>query len=110
MIRKIFNDFGKANKLPRSCVRVDEDFHYMHGKNGANDDRLKMEKQSWPNQSVFNAHDPDILPLNFTLSLTCEDTHIEGLKKCLFKDPFESRHKFFALQRNGRVGYPTDKD
>ena len=55
--------------------------NYIHGKNGANDNRLKMEKQSWPNRSVFNAHNPDTLPLNFTLSLTCEDTDIEGQKE-----------------------------
>ena len=32
MIREILNNYGKFNKLPRSCVRVNEDFHYMHGK------------------------------------------------------------------------------
>ena len=97
MIREILNNYGKSNKLPRSRVRVDEGFHYMRGKNGANDNRLKMEKQSWPNRSVFNARNPDTLPLNSTLTLTCEDTDAEGLKECLFKDPFESRHKFFAI-------------
>ena len=101
---------SRINKLPRSCVRVEEDFHHMSGKNGTNDDRLKIEKQSWPNRSVFNAHDPDTLPLNSTLTLTCEDTDIEELKECLFKDPFESRHKFFAIRRGGRAGYPTNKD
>ena len=32
MICEILNDYGKSNKLPRSCVRGNEGFHYMCGK------------------------------------------------------------------------------
>ena len=31
-IRKALNDYGKMNKLPRTVVCVDEDFHYMRGR------------------------------------------------------------------------------
>ena len=81
-IREILNDFGKLKKLPRSMMCVDEDFHYMRGKNGCNDDCLRNEKQSWPLRSIFNARDPKTPEVNPTLSLMCNDyDDVEILKK-----------------------------
>ena len=104
-IRNVLNDFGRMKRLPRSMVCVDEDFHYMRGKNGSNDDCLKKRKQSWPLRSIFDARDPTTPKLNCTLSLTCSDQDVEILKKCLFKDPFESRKEFIHLRENGRNGF-----
>ena len=86
-------------------VCVDEDFHYMRGKNGSNDDCLKNGKQSRPLRSIFDARDPMTPKLNCTLSLTCSDQDVEILKKCLFKDPFESRKEFINLREDGRNGF-----
>ena len=90
-IRNVLNDFGRMKRLPRSMVCVDEDFNYMRGKNGSNDDCLKNGKQSWPLRSNFNARDPMTPKLNCTLHLMCSDQDVEILKKCLFKDLFEPR-------------------
>ena len=40
VIQHLSDEYGKEKKLLRSAVRVDEDFHYMHGKYGCNDDSL----------------------------------------------------------------------
>ena len=82
----------------------------MCGKNRANDDYLRTEKQSWPKRSVLNARDTDTLPLNSTLSLSCENTEVEALKECLFKDPFESRSRFLNIPDGGKDGYHTNDD
>ena len=55
---------------------------------------------------MFNARDPNTLPLNSTLTLPCEDTDVEGLKECLFKDPFES---FFAYEEEEERDIPPIK-
>ena len=110
-IRNVLNDFGRMKRLPRNMVCVDEDFHYMRGKNGSNDNCLKNEKQSWRLRSIFDARDLMTPKLNCTLSLTCSDQHVEILKKCLFKDPFESRKEFIHLRENGRNGFShSNKD
>ena len=112
-IREILNDFGKLKKFPRSMMCVDKDFHYMRGENGCNDDCLRNEKQSWPLRSIFNARDPTTIELNPTLSLTCNDyDDVEIFKKCLFKDPFESRTEFLSLRERGRKGlfHPNEDD
>ena len=100
-IRKALNDCGRMNRLPRSAVCVDEDFHYMRGKNGANDDSLRNNLQSWPERSVFEAGDFTTPALNPTLSLMSRTVEIEKLKHCLLMDPFESRSKFMILRENG---------
>ena len=82
----------------------------MLGKNRANDDYLRTEKQSWPKRSVFNAHDTDTLPLNPTLSLSCGNTEVEAQKECLFKDPFESRLRFLNICDGGKDGCHTNDD
>ena len=56
-IRKALNDYRRMNKLSRSAVCVEEDFHYMRGRNGANNDSLRNNIQSWPERSVFEARD-----------------------------------------------------
>ena len=109
-MRRALDSHGRSQGLARSCVRVDEDFHYMRGKNGANDDYLRMKKQSWPKRSVFNACDTDTLPLNPTLSLSCGNTEVEALKECLFKDPFKSRSRFLNIRDGGKDGYHTTND
>ena len=76
-IRKLLNEYGRKKKLPRSVVCVNEDFHYMRGKKGCNDDNLKFSKQSWPLQSIFEACDPATPTLNSTLSLTCDNQDVE---------------------------------
>ena len=38
LLQTMLDDFGYKKKLPCSVVHVDEDFHYMQGKQGANDD------------------------------------------------------------------------
>ena len=82
----------------------------MRGRNSANDNYLRMEKQSWPKRCVFNARDTDTLPLNPTLSLSCENAKVETLKECLFKDPFKSRSRFLNIRKGGKDGYPTNDD
>ena len=82
----------------------------MPGKNEANDDYLRTEKQSWPKRSVFNACDTDTLPLNPTWSLSCGNTEVEALKECLFKDPFESRSRFLNICYGGKDGYHMNDD
>ena len=66
-IKNVLNDFGRMNRLPRSMLCADEDFHYMGGRNGSNDDCLKNGKQSWPLRSIFDARDPTTPKLNCTL-------------------------------------------
>ena len=104
-IRNVLNDFGRMKRLPKSMVCVDEDFYYIRGKNCSNDDCLKNGKQSWPLRSIFDARDPMTPKLNCTLSLTCSDQDVEILKKCLFKDTFESRKEFINLHENSRIGF-----
>ena len=54
----------------------------------------------------FDARDPTTPELNPTLSLTCNEyDDIEILKKCLFKDPFESGTEFLSLCERGRKGF-----
>ena len=38
LLQTMLDDLGWKKKLPCSVVHVDKDFHYMHGKQGANDD------------------------------------------------------------------------
>ena len=77
-IRKTLNDYGKMNKLARSAVCVDEDFHYMRGRNGANGmDSLRNNLQSRPEHSVFKARDFTMPELNPTSSLTSRTVEIE---------------------------------
>ena len=109
-IRKALNDSGRINKLPRSAVCVDEDFHYLRGRNGANDDSLRNNLQSWPEHSVFEARDFTTPELNPTLSLTSRMIEIEKLKQCLFMDSFKSRSKFMILCENGRSAFTTNED
>ena len=67
-----------------------DDFHYMRSRNGANDDSLRDNLQSWPECSVFEARDFRMPELNPTLSLMSRTVEIEKLKQCLFMDLFES--------------------
>ena len=46
LLRMMLDDFGYKKKLPDSVVRVDEDFHYMHGKQGGNNDSSRGQRQS----------------------------------------------------------------
>ena len=109
-IKKAVNDYGRMNKLPRSAVCVDEDFHYMRGRNGGNDDSLRNKLQSWPERSVFKARDFTTPELNPTLSLTSRTVEIEKLKQCLFMDLFESQSKFMILHENDRSAFMTNED
>ena len=38
LLQAMLDDFGCKKKLPHSVVHLDKDFHYMHGKQGTNDD------------------------------------------------------------------------
>ena len=59
----MLDDFGCKKKLPRSVIHVDEDFHYMGGKQGVNDDDSSREQcQSWPSRSILNGRNPNTLP------------------------------------------------
>ena len=100
-IRKLLNEYRRKKELPQSVVCVNEDFHYMHGKKGCNDDNLKFSKQSWSLWSIFEARDLTTLTLNSTLSLTCDNQDVETLKEFLFKDPFDSCQEFIQLHING---------
>ena len=69
--RALLEDYAIKNDLRRSAVRVDEDFHYMRGKCGANDNIQRTNPMAWPGQSVFLHRDyVNTLPLNKTLSLS----------------------------------------
>ena len=109
-ISKALNDYREMNKLPRSAVCIDKDFHYMRGRNGTNNDSLRNNLQFWPECSVFEARDFTTPELNTTLSLTSRMVEIEKLKQCLFMDPFESRSKFVILCENGRSALMTNED
>ena len=103
------DEYGKGKKLPRSAVRVNEDFHYMHGKYGCNDDSLCEREQSWQKRLIFNARNPFTQPLNVTLSMMCkDDIRVENLKECLFKDLFLLRSKFFEIRRGGKGSFFTN--
>ena len=51
--RSLLDDYGRRCDVPRSALRVDEDFHYMRGKWGANDHEFKTKDMAWPTNSVF---------------------------------------------------------
>ena len=108
----------KNDHLPRSAVRVDEDFHYMRGKCGVNDNIQRTNPMAWPGQSVFLRRDyVNTLPLNKTLSLSVvakkrSDKQsmiraIEALKFLLFKYGFESRIDFFELHKGRNRKVPS---
>ena len=110
----MLDNFGYKKKLPSSVVHVDEDFHYMRGKQDANDDSSQGQRQSWPSRSIFKGRNPDTLPLNATLSQTCkfnlgysdrEHETVERLKEVLFEDMFLSRKKYLTLQTIGRRNF-----
>ena len=101
--RERLEDFGRDRDHPRSAVSVDEDFHYMRGKCGANDNKESARYQAWPTNSIFLYRSDSTIPLNDTLSLTmvskskkdtkCVVSAVRGLKRILFRDGFESRTK-----------------
>ena len=65
------DDYGRTKGLPHSAVRVDEDFHYMRGKCGANDNKQHTNLMAWPGQSIFLRRDyVNTIPLNKTLSMS----------------------------------------
>ena len=111
--RSLLDDYGQRCNVPRSALRVDEDFHYMRGKWGANDHEFKTKDMAWPTNSVFLQRNlSDTRPLNETLTLTFTAkkkvemgplvSAVRGLKSLLFKDGFDSRTEFFKRyeQRN----------
>ena len=53
LCRSLLDDYGQRHDLPRSALRVDEDFHYMRGKWGANDHALQENDMAWPTNSIF---------------------------------------------------------
>ena len=69
--RSLLDDYGRRCDVPRSVLRVDEDFHYMRGKWGANDHEFKTKDMAWPTNSVFLQRNLlDTRPLKETLTLT----------------------------------------
>ena len=106
LVRQLLNNYEKMMHLPKSFVCVHEDFHYMRGKNGANEVHHHVGgviSQSWPESSIFNARDPTTPMFNETLSMTCPVNEIEKLKECLFQDPFNARSTLVKLRENGRA-------
>ena len=111
MIRHSLDEYGKEKKLPRSVVRVDEDFHYMCRKYSCNDDSLREREQSWPKRLIFNARNLYTRYLNVTISMMCkDDIKVENLKECLFGDLFLSKSKFFEIRKGGKDSFFTDYD
>ena len=100
----LLNNFVDSQNLPRSLVRVDEDFWYMHGENGCIDSSI--QGGGWPKTSIFDNRSPVALLLNPTLSQSvCEldvndSVAIENLKAMLFRAIHESREEFFNLRRS----------
>ena len=69
--RTSLDSYARVKDLPHSAVRVDEDFHYMRGKCGANDNIKRTNPIVWPSQSIFLRRNyVDTIPLNNTLSLS----------------------------------------
>ena len=69
--RASLDNYAHVKDLPCSAVRVDEDFHYMRGKCGANDNIKCTNPIAWPGQSIFLRRNyVDSIPLNNTLSLS----------------------------------------
>ena len=58
--------YGLANSIPRSTVRVHEDYWYMRGGSCIVDD----PDGKWPCTSIFHTRDPKSIKLNSTLSQT----------------------------------------
>ena len=119
--RASLDNYARTNGLPRSAVRVDEDFHYMRGKCGANDNMNRTNPMAWPSQSIFLCRDyVNTIPLNKTLLLSVvakkkSDKQsmiraIEALKSILFRDGFESRTDFIKSHegRNRKVSSCCD--
>ena len=116
--RASLEDYAIKNDIPRSAVRVDEDFHYMRGKCSANDNIQRTNPMAWPGQSIFLCRDyVNTLPLNKTLSLSVvakkkSDKQstiraVEVLKFLLFRDGFESRIDFFELHKGRNRKVPS---
>ena len=100
MARKCLNDWGEKNNEPRNSISVDEDFYYMHGRCGANEDFKEDGKQSWPDRSLFMMRDWTTPSLNPTLSMTRKCARkVEVIKSLLFQDPFESRKQFRTMNK-----------
>ena len=104
-MRRLLDNFGKSQNLPRSSVRVDEDFWYMHGENGCIDSSIQGGGGGWPNTSIFHNRSPVALQLNPMLSQSLhkldnvnDSVAIENLKAMLFRDIRESREEFFNLR------------
>ena len=101
MARKCLNDWGEKNNEPRSSISVDEDFHYMCSRCGANEDFKEDDKQSWLDRSLFMMRDLTMPLLNPTLSMTCKCARkVEVIKSIVFQDPFESRKQFRTMSNN----------
>ena len=109
--RERLEDFGCDRGHPRSAVSVDEDFHYMRGKCGANDNKETSSYRAWPTNSIFNYRsESSLVPLNDTLSLTvvskstkdtpCLIAAVNGIKRMLFKDGFECCTKIIEATRD----------
>ena len=101
------DNFGKSQNLPRSSVRVDKDFWYMHGENGCKDSSSIQGGGRWPNTSIFHNRSSVALRLNPTLSQSVRELDdandsvaIENLKAVLFRDIRESQEEFFNLCRS----------
>ena len=100
MARECLNDWGETN-VPHSSISVDEDFYYMCGRCGANEDFKEDGKQSWPDRSLFMMRDWTTPLLNPMLSMTCKCARkVEVIKSILFQDPFESRKQFRTMSNN----------
>ena len=98
-VRLALDKYGLANSIPRSMVRVDEDYWYMRGGNCVVDD----PDGKWPCTSIFYTRDPKSIKLNSTLSQTVrgvpDEAVAERLKEILFKNCRDSRSEFFELRR-----------
>ena len=114
----MLNQFGQKHKLPRSVICIYEDFHYMHGQCGTNNNTQCNNLQAWPCRSVFNVHDSSSISLNSMLSQTMcsnyksctlkqdEISVVKDLKAILFKPTYDSRSLFLNLRNEGCQQFP----
>ena len=106
-MRRLLDEFGRANALPRSSVCVNEDFWYMRG--GKDRIDTPVQDKAWPCMSIFHNHSPSALQLNPMLSQTIcgvdvqDYFGVEGLKQVLFRNLRESMSEFFKLRQSGKA-------
>ena len=110
MAMQYLNKWGEQNNIPRSSISIDEDFHYMHGRCGANEDYKDDGKQPWLDRSSFMDRDPSVPVLNQTLSMTCKDVNVEIIKTSLFQDTFKSRQNFKVMYNSSVWTGPIEEE